>query len=65
MNTREGITRKDDNLPARLLNTGRASDPQKQTVPLENMLAEYYRLRGYDENGIPTMATLQRLELLE
>ena len=64
MNTREGITRKDDSLPARLLNVGRASDPQKRTVPLENMLADYYKLRGYDENGIPTVTKLQSLKLL-
>jgi aldehyde:ferredoxin oxidoreductase len=28
---------------------------------LEKMLAAYYRLRGWDENGIPTPARLKEL----
>ena len=29
------------------------------------MLSRYYRLRGWDENGVPTPETLRRLELDE
>ncbi len=54
MNTREGISRKDDTLPARFLNEPRRNDPAQRTVPLDKMLDNYYQLRGYDENGIPT-----------
>jgi aldehyde:ferredoxin oxidoreductase len=61
MNTREGISRKDDTLPARLLEEGRECDPQKRSVPLSEMLDKYYALRGYDKDGIPTPATLKRL----
>lgn len=61
MNTREGISRKDDTLPPRLLKEGRKSDPNKRTVPLEKMLDKYYKFRGYDSNGIPTERTLKRL----
>lgn len=61
MNTREGISRKDDILPARFLKEGRECDPQKRTVPLEKMLKKYYKLRGYDEHGIPTLKTLKKL----
>jgi len=61
MNCREGISRKDDTLPDRLLDEGREEDLQKRTVPLEKMLDTYYRLRGYDANGIPTVDTLKRL----
>lgn len=64
MNTREGICRHDDTLPGRLLKEGRASDPEKITVPLHKMLPKYYKLRGYDENGIPTQATLKRLKII-
>lgn len=63
MNTREGISRKDDTLPARFLREGRACDPLKRTVPLEAMLEEYYRLRGFDDQGIPREQTLSRLGL--
>lgn len=63
MNTREGIRAKDDTLPSRLLNEPRASDPDGRTVPLDKMLPTYYRLRGYDKQGIPSQATLKRLEI--
>jgi aldehyde:ferredoxin oxidoreductase len=61
MNCREGIRRKDDTLPARLLTEGRASDPEKRTIPLDKMLPRYYRLQGYDSNGVPIPETLKRL----
>ncbi|UCE06645.1 MAG: aldehyde ferredoxin oxidoreductase family protein [bacterium] len=63
MNTREGISRKDDTLPDRFLKEGRKNDPENRTVPLEKMLEEYYKIRGYDENGIPTVKTLAKFEI--
>jgi aldehyde:ferredoxin oxidoreductase len=64
MNTREGITRKDDTLPLRLLREGRKSDPKGLTVPLEEMLDKYYQLRDYDENGVPTDEALKSLGIV-
>lgn len=64
MNTREGVTRKDDTLPPRMLKEGRPCDPDKLTVPLEKMLDGYYKLRGYDKNGIPTEETLRKLSIV-
>ena len=61
MNTREGISKKDDTLPLRLLTEGRKCDAAERTVPLAPMLKKYYRLRGYDENGVPRPRTLRRL----
>ncbi len=63
MNTREGISKKDDTLPARLLTEGRKCDTKARTVPLAPMLKKYYKIRGYDSNGIPTQKTLRRLEI--
>jgi len=63
MNTREGISRKDDTLPLRFLKEGRDCDPAGQTVPIEKMVSTYYRLRGYDDNGIPTAGTLNKLAI--
>ena len=63
LNVREGISRKDDTLPGRMLNEGRAVDRQARGVPLAPMLDAYYRLRGWDENGIPMTATLKKLGL--
>ena len=61
MNTLEGISRKDDTLPRRLLKEGRLSDPKKRVVPLDKMLDKYYKMKGYDDNGIPTEKTLLNL----
>ncbi len=61
MNTREGITRKDDTLPKRLLEQGREDDPKALTVPLTKMLDGYYKTRGYDKNGLPTDKLLKKL----
>jgi aldehyde:ferredoxin oxidoreductase len=63
-NLREGFTRTDDTLPPRLLAEPVVSGPAKGwVVHLEPMLAEYYRARGWDANGVPTPATLKRLGL--
>ncbi len=61
MNTREGISRKDDTLPERFLREGRKKDPERKIVPLEKMLDGYYKKRGFDRNGIPTDRTLKEL----
>ncbi|OQY45344.1 MAG: hypothetical protein B6240_08940, partial [Desulfobacteraceae bacterium 4572_87] len=61
MNTREGIRRKDDTLPERFLKEGRSCDEAHHTVPLNEMLEDYYKLRGYDHQGIPSAKTLRKL----
>ncbi len=67
MNTREGISRTDDTLPDRFLKEGRKNDPENRTVPLEKMLGKYYKLRGYDKNGVPTGKMLKKynIELMD
>lgn len=63
-NTRLGISRKDDTLPPRILYQCRGEGGDGDHVPpLNLMLADYYKVRGWDELGIPTNETLQRLSL--
>lgn len=65
-NVREGITREDDNLPKRIFEPikGGATDGIKLPEKMFNdMLDEYYELRGWDSNGIPSDETLRRLGL--
>jgi aldehyde:ferredoxin oxidoreductase len=64
MNTREGINSHDDTLPDRLLKQGRDCDPKNKVVPLDKMIPQYYKLRGYDKNGIPLKKTLKKLNIL-
>ncbi|MHA1781561.1 MAG: aldehyde ferredoxin oxidoreductase family protein [Candidatus Thorarchaeota archaeon] len=64
-NAREGLSRKDDQLPERFLKEPMPEGPGKgQVVHLDPMLDDYYRLRGWDlETGLPTDDTIRRLSL--
>ena len=63
-NVREGLTRTDDTLPRRLLKEAMPTGPSKgNTVPLDQMLDEYYELMGWDPNGIPAPARMRELDL--
>jgi aldehyde:ferredoxin oxidoreductase len=63
MNTREGVSKKDDTLPKRMLEEGLDTDKKKRVVPLEKMLVSYYRKRGYDSDGIPLKSKLKKLKI--
>ena len=63
-NLRAGFTKKDDTLPPRLLKEPIPSGASKGEIcELDKMLPEYYRLRGWDEEGIPTKEKLNELDL--
>ncbi len=63
-NLEAGFTGKDDTLPKRLLKEAAKTGPAEGRVSgLKEMLPEYYQLRGWDEGGVPTAETLQRLGL--
>lgn len=68
INVSRGIDRKSDILPYRVMNEPIPEGPSKGWLctndDLQKMLDEYYKLRGWDENGIPTKETLQRLKLI-
>ena len=65
-NLREGYDRAFDHLPKRLVNELMPDGPSAgNRVDLDTMLDEYYHLMGWDEQGRPTLATLDRLGLLE
>lgn len=61
MNTNEGIRKVDDTLPKRFLSEPQKDDPKKRLVPLKPMLKRYYKLRGYDGNGLPQKSLLEKL----
>ena len=62
--TSMGISGKDDVLPKRLL-TAKPDGKAKGKIPdLGKMLPEYYRLRGWDDRGIPTKERLKELDLV-
>jgi aldehyde:ferredoxin oxidoreductase len=59
-----GITVKDDTLPPRLLNEPITEGPAKgKVVELDTMLPEYYSLRGWDMEGVPSETKKEELSL--
>lgn len=62
-NIREGITGKDDTLPPRFFKPLPEGNSRNRVVHLDEMLKEYYKLRGWDKDGKPTKDTLKKLDL--
>jgi aldehyde:ferredoxin oxidoreductase len=63
-NLREGLSSKDDTLPLRFVGEPFREGPISGKVePLTKMLLKYYRLRGWNEVGIPTEQNLKRLTI--
>ncbi|MBO8158747.1 aldehyde ferredoxin oxidoreductase family protein [Thermosyntropha sp.] len=63
-NLKAGFSAKDDTLPERLLKEPMKDGPHKgNVVKLDVMLPLYYKVRGWDENGVPTEEKLKELDL--
>lgn len=63
-NLEAGLTKEDDTLPPRLLKEQLTTGPAKGKVAeLDVMLKEYYELRGWDTEGIPTEEKLDELAI--
>ena len=66
-NVREGFAKKDDTLPERMekepLPSGKTKGKSVPKADFEKMLAEYYRLWKWDEQGRPTKAALKEAGL--
>lgn len=68
INVRDGLFRNSDILPKKFFNPAKTGGREgKALAPsdFEKALDEYYQLRGWDKNGIPTEETLQKLNLEE
>ncbi len=57
-----GLSKADDTLPKRLLKDAAKTGPAKGMVNrLDEMLPQYYEIRGWSADGVPTSETLSRL----
>ena len=64
INVQRGVSRKDDTLPKRMLTLKKTAEGYTPNLPpLETMLDEYYRTRGWSADGIPLPETLARLNI--
>ncbi|NHJ02768.1 MAG: aldehyde ferredoxin oxidoreductase [Candidatus Heimdallarchaeota archaeon] len=63
-NVKAGFGAKDDQLPPRLLTeVHKIGGSRNKTVMLNQLLPEYYKLRGWNAEGIPEPSTLESLSL--
>jgi aldehyde:ferredoxin oxidoreductase len=63
-NNAAGFTAKDDDLPPRLKTEAAKTGPAKGLVSgIDKMRPEYYKVRGWTPEGVPTKETLDRLGL--
>lgn len=62
-NIREGFTKEDDNLPQRFFTIRSDTGWSLDRRDLDSLLEEYYKLRGWNHNGIPTPKTLEKLNI--
>ena len=63
-NLKLGLTKADDTLPPRFLKEPMPEGAAKgQIAHLDITLPEYYKLRGWDKNGVPTEERLKKLGL--
>jgi aldehyde:ferredoxin oxidoreductase len=63
-NIKAGFSGADDTLPQRMLKEPMPEGPAKgQVCKLDEMLSEYYNIRGWTPQGIPTESKLKSLEL--
>ena len=61
-NIREGLSKKDDNLPPRFLQEPLTEGISKgHVVSLEKLLEQYYFVRGWDKDGSPKPKLLKKL----
>ncbi|WP_035588505.1 aldehyde ferredoxin oxidoreductase family protein [Hippea jasoniae] len=65
-NIKAGFNKEDDNLPERMYKEPIKTGPSKgEVADLTEVIKEYYKLRGWDEDGRPTSEKLKELNLEE
>jgi aldehyde:ferredoxin oxidoreductase len=63
-NIRCGVSRADDSLPSRILKEPRNTGGAAHHLPnFKQVLSKYYRLRGWNHNGVPSTQKLDELNL--
>ncbi len=62
INVKDGISRKDDRLPAKMFHPSQKNFRSGQVPePFETSLLQFYKLRGWDQNGFPQKEKLDEL----
>lgn len=62
-NLREGVNKEHDRLAKRFTDEPLIPGNPKTVVRMDKMLPKYYKVRGWDKNGVPKRKTLKKLDL--
>ena len=63
INVRLGVDRSADDLPKRIKTALKKGGTRGHVPDVQLMVDDYYRIRGWSQNGAPSMETLRKLEL--
>ncbi|NQV32690.1 MAG: aldehyde ferredoxin oxidoreductase family protein [Phycisphaeraceae bacterium] len=63
LNIRDGYDGKTDKLPGKMFKAAQTGFRAGKTIPFEQLMEDYYSIRGWDTNGVPTAEALERLQL--
>ncbi len=63
INIRDGKGKEYDILPKKMFQPAKSGPRAGKFPPIDELLKEYYSIRGWDENGMPRWETLERLGL--
>lgn len=63
LNLRDGYDGKTDKLPSKMFKSAQQGFRAGKAIPFEQLMEDYYRIRGWDANGVPTPEALERLQL--
>ncbi len=62
-NLREGFSHLDDRLPLRLTEELQRQEEPSSRVPINHLVPAYYKLKGWDEKGVPKPALQKKLKI--
>jgi len=63
-NIRDGYNKATDILPKKMFQVAKEGFRAGKAIPFEDLMKDYYALRGWDENGAPSKETMERLNLV-
>ena len=63
INLRDGYGAKTDVLPKKMYQSAKEGFRAGKHIPFDQLMKEYYEIRGWDEDGVPTKKTLKMLNV--
>jgi aldehyde:ferredoxin oxidoreductase len=63
INLRDGYGAKTDVLPKKMYQSAKEGFRAGKHIPFDQLMKEYYEVRGWDEDGVPTRKTLKMLNV--